>query len=364
MPSVHDAFRRLHLSPRFGMLVVVAGPALAASLAQAQPAPPLAPTGLVVGSGNFFSPIVADLDAAVAFYRAIGFEFDGEPANADANPQLRAMFGLPDARLRWQIGRAPPIESGVEIVEVTAADGRPVERRIQDPGAVMLMVAVRDVDATLARMKALGAPVVTRGGTPVTVMAPELRIVVVQDPAGHFVELMQPRTMPPHAPATANVVGVRVRHTVQDLESALALYRDALGLQGINRLQGSRRVPPYAAYGAVQDALGLGPDMIYRYAELVVPASGLVIELIEFKDMRRNTAPARLQDPGSTRMQLRVADIDAAAAALVQAGGTFISTGGAPLDLPAGNSTLRAGIVRDPDGLFFVLIQAPMLSVP
>jgi catechol 2,3-dioxygenase-like lactoylglutathione lyase family enzyme len=349
----------------FAMLVVVA--ALAASFAQAQPgsvpppgsvfAPPPAPTGLVLGSGNFFSPVVTDLEAAVAFYRAVGFEVDGEPANADANPQLRAMFGLPDARLRWQIASAPPMEGGVQIIEVTGADGRPVERRIQDPGAAMLTVVVRHVDVTLARVKALGAPVVTRGGAPLDVTAPDMRIVVVQDPAGHFVELAQPRIM--RVPGTANVVNVRVRHTVQDLESALALYRDALGLQGINPLQASSPVPPYVAYRPVQRALGLGPDMIYRYAELVVPGSGRVIELIEFKGMRRHAERARLQDSGSTGIQLLVADIDAAAAALIEAGGAFVSTAGRPLDLPAGGSTLKAGIVRDPDDLFLVLIQSP-----
>ncbi len=340
------------------MLVVAAGSVLTVNHAQAQPAPP-APTGLIVGSGNFFSPIVADLDAAVAFYRAIGFEVEGEPANADANPQLRAMFGLPDARLRWQIGRAPPIEGGVEIVEVKGVEGRPAERRIQDPGAAMLTVVVRDVDATLARLKALGAPVVTRGGVPLTITSPDLRIVVVQDPAGHFVELAQPRTMPLRARATSNVGGVRVRHTVQDLESALALYRDALGLHGDGLVHAAKRVPPYFANRTVLAALGLVPDDIYRYAELVVPASGLVIELIEFKGMRRNAERARLQDPGATRIQLRVADIDAAAAAVVQAGGTFVSTGGRPIELPVGNATLKVGIVRDPDDLFLVFIQAP-----
>jgi len=39
---------------------------------------------------------VASLEEAVAFYRdGIGFDVQGEPTNADANPQLRAMFGLP-----------------------------------------------------------------------------------------------------------------------------------------------------------------------------------------------------------------------------------------------------------------------------
>ena len=70
----------------------------AARPARARPAARPAPTGLVVGSGNFYSPIVANLEQAVAFYRdGIGFEVRGEPTNADANPQLMTMFGLPDA---------------------------------------------------------------------------------------------------------------------------------------------------------------------------------------------------------------------------------------------------------------------------
>lgn len=111
---------------------------LAADLAHAQLAAP-APTGLVVGSGNYFSPIVGDLEKAIAFYGAIGFQFQGEPSNADANPQLRAMFGLPDARLRYQIGRAASIAGGVEIIEVSKASLEPVSRSVQDPGAVTLV---------------------------------------------------------------------------------------------------------------------------------------------------------------------------------------------------------------------------------
>jgi len=114
---------------------------------------------------------------------------------------------------------------------------------------------------------------------------------------------------------------------------------------------------------------------------LNVPASGLPIELIEFEDGRRPQSPNvtvldvpasgvskellelkdghRPMSPGATQVQPGVADIDAAAAALVQAGGTFVSTGGKPVDLPAGDRTLKIGIVREADGLFVVLINAP-----
>ena len=144
-----------------------------------------------------------------------------------------------------------------------------------------------------------------------------------------------------------------MRHTVANLERSLALYRDALGLAG------NTQVPPYFGEPTVLDLLGLPHNTQYRFTMLTVPTSGLQIEFIEFKGARPPAQPAILANPGSTRMQLRVADIDAAVAALTKAGGTFISTGGKPLDLPAGNATLKVGIVRDPDDLFVVLIQAP-----
>jgi catechol 2,3-dioxygenase-like lactoylglutathione lyase family enzyme len=338
-------------------LVIGAAILFAAGLVHAQPAqnPPAgpAPTGLVVGSGNFYSPIVANLDEAIRFYRdGLGFEFQGEPANADANPQLRAMFGLPDARLRYQIGRAPGIQGGVEIIEVSSAGGQPLALDMRDPGTVMLQVVVRDIDATFARLKAVGAPVVTRSGKPVTLIPTALRSVVVKDPAGHFVQLLQPANAPATQPGTGDIRNVRVRHTVANLDRAVALYRDALGFQG------GGAPADYTTSAPVVDALGVPKRTKWRYAELTVPTSGLPVELIEFKDARR-PEPFEIADPGATRMQLRVAGIDAAAAALVQAGGRFISTGGKPLDLPAGQRTLKVGVVRDPDGLFVVLIDTP-----
>src|SRR5215813_6013830 len=126
--------------------------------------------GLVVGLGNFFSPIVSDLDKAIAFYRdGIGLDVQGTPANAEQNPALRNMFGLPDAQLRWIVGRPPAMRTGVEIVEIKKAEARPAERRLQDPGAFTLVLIVRELNPIIARLKAMGAPVVTTGGAPVDV---------------------------------------------------------------------------------------------------------------------------------------------------------------------------------------------------
>jgi hypothetical protein len=61
-------------------------------------------------------------------------------------------------------------------------------------------------------------------------------------------------------------------------------------------------------------------------------------------------------------MQLQVRDIDAAVAALRSAGGVVVSTGGGPVELAPGRNggpPTRVAIVRDPNNLFVVLIQAP-----
>jgi catechol 2,3-dioxygenase-like lactoylglutathione lyase family enzyme len=331
--------------------------AQAGAPAQTPATPPAGPppTGLVVGSGNFFSPIVGDLDKAVAFYRdGLGLDVQGAPANADANPALRDMFGLPDAQLRWQIGRPPAMRTGVEIVEISKAGSKPLDRRVQDSGAFMLIVFVRDVDATFARVKALGAPVVTKGGAPIGLPAgkPRYRVVVVKDPDGHFVEIVQ-ADQPPEtqAPPTANVIGVRVRLTVADVDKALAVYRDALGMK-------VRSVDEFKKDPDVNAMLGLA-DGQYRVAMLEVPTTGLIFEVIDFKGVDRKTVRGNIQDPGSTRIQLQVRDVDAAVDALKRHGGAVVSTGGTTVNLPGrGGATTKVAIVRDADNLFLVLLQA------
>jgi catechol 2,3-dioxygenase-like lactoylglutathione lyase family enzyme len=324
----------------------------------AQPSTPAgpAPTGLVVGSGNYFSPIVENLDKAVAFYRdGLGLDVQGAPGDAKENPALRNMFGLPDATLHWSIARTPALGGGVEIIEISAAGGKTVERSIQDSGAITLKATVRDLDATLARLKKLGAPVVTSGGAPVSIAigGQSVRLVTLKDPAGHFVELMQPAQLPEtQVPATANVLGVRVRLTVEDAEQTMRLYRDALGLKEV------AAPGEFRADATVLAALGMSGGQ-YRAGTLQVPTSGLLIDVLEIKGVDRRTGQDRIQDFGATRMQLRVRDIDAAIAAFVKVGGEVVSTGGKPLDLPAGATTLKVAIVRDPDNLFVVLIQAP-----
>ncbi len=332
------------------LLVIVA-----ALLSHSLPAQAPAPTGLIVGSGNFFSPIVSDLDEAIAFYRdGLGLEVPGPQGNADDNLPLRNMFGLPDAHIRWAIARPQGMTTGVEIVEIKDAGGRPLTRRPQDSGAFTLIVFVRDIEATLSRLKALGTTVVSHGGGPSTLPfgSQSARMVVVQDPDGHFVEIVEPEQAPDtDAPADANVYDVRVRLTVDDVERSMRLYRDALGLEAAGDARSGENPVISAALGVV--------GARYRFGMMQVPTSGLTFEVMDYANIDRDTVRGRIQDPGSTRMQLRVRDVDAAVAAFERAGGSVVSTGGKPLDLPIPNGSIKVAIARDPDNLFVVLIESP-----
>ena len=309
--------------------------------AQAPPSPP-AGDGLIVGAGNFFSPIVSNLDKAIAFYRdGLGLEVTGQPSNADENAPLRNMFGLPGAKLRWTIARPTGLTSGVEIIEITQAGGHALNRRIQDPGAATLARTVGDIDAVLTRLKALGATIASTGGG--LVGAGNVRMVLVREPDNHFVELFT-------AGRVAGPGQARVRLTVASLDRTVALYRDALGLKGnVGQAGGSL---------AFRKMLGVSRGQT-RVAAFEVPNSPVVLEFMEFLGVDRRTVRGDVQDPGSTRLQLRVRDLDAAVHAVVRAGGAVISTDGKPVELPAGRGgSIRAAMVRDPDNLFLVLIQS------
>jgi len=325
--------------------LAVAFVVLGAVTLAAQTPPASAPgDGLVIGAGNFFSPIVSNLDKAIAFYRdGLGLEVTGQPSNADENAPLRNMFGLPGAKLRWTIARPTGFTTGVEIIEITHAGGHALNRRIQDPGATTLAWTVADVDATLARLKALGAAIASTGGGLVNDAA-GVRMVLVREPDDHFVELFA-------GDRFAGPGQARVRLTVSSLDRTVALYRDALGLKGnVGQVGGSL---PF------RKLLGVSRGQT-RVAAFEVPNSPVMLEFMEFVGVDRRPVRGNVQDPGSTRLQLRVRDLDAAISAVVRSGGAVISSGGKPVELPAGRGgSIRAAMVRDPDNLFLVLIEAP-----
>jgi catechol 2,3-dioxygenase-like lactoylglutathione lyase family enzyme len=325
-----------------------------------QPAPNTAPAGdIVIGSGSF-SPIVSDYERSLRFYS----DLVGSPLPAtlpawNTDPALLNFLGVPTAQARFSSVRIPGSTLTVEIVEFKDIDRKPVQPRIQDPGAVRLILIVRDLNALLARLKTQGVPVVSIGGAPVTLTGSErAQAVMIKDPDGFFVELIQPYTLPEtNAPAASNVIGARFGLTINDTDQTLKVYRGLLGFP--------LQVDAAFANDKPLTDLVNTPGAQVRRSTAKIPGSAVQVEFLEFKGIDRKPIGARIQDPGATRLQLRVRDSDATVKALVAAGGSVVTTGGNGGTMLM--SGLRVAIVREPNNLFLVImtqVPRPAPAVP
>jgi catechol 2,3-dioxygenase-like lactoylglutathione lyase family enzyme len=329
----------------FGLLVL----ASASAAARGQSAP----TGEIVSSSGVISPIVADYDRSLQFYHGLlGLEAPA-PRIASAKdsppPPLLTLQGTPDGRMRWSHVTFPGTQWWAEPLEYTEVERQAVQPRLQDPGAATIIFRVRDVDTMSARLQQAGTPIVTPGGKPVMVDigASKGRALLVKDPDGHFVELVQPSAIAPDAPPT-DVIGAGVRLTIADTDKTVHLYRDQLGFQP--SVGGFTKNGGYAALTGLS-----GAEL--RLTMAPVPGEPrLAFEFVEFRGVDRRQVRARIQDPGSMKFQFVVRSLDAAAAKFVAAGGSVVSTGGKPIILGGAGPHL---IVRDPNNFYLILQQQP-----
>jgi catechol 2,3-dioxygenase-like lactoylglutathione lyase family enzyme len=304
------------------------------------------PGDVVIGSGSF-SPIVKDLDQSLAFYRAllgVTAPAPATPTAFGADPVLLNFLGTPKAQVRVGTVRIPGTAMNVEIIDFKDIERKPIQPRLQDPGAVMLILLVRDVDTLFGSLKKDGVRVVTNGGTPVNI-DDKNRAVVIQDPDGFHTELLQMNPLPETtAPANSNVIGARFALTVSDTNQTMRVYRDTLGFKP--------EVGEFATSKAWNDLMNT-PGAQIRRSSAQVPGSPLRMEFLEFKNIDRKPLGAHIQDPGATRLQLRVRDADTAVKALIAAGGEVITTGGngGPIDMRG----LHLAIVREINNLFLVI---------
>jgi catechol 2,3-dioxygenase-like lactoylglutathione lyase family enzyme len=89
---------------------------------------------------------------------------------------------------RWT-ARIPGTDFEVDLSDSRGNNRAPLSAGIHDPGAGVLRLLVRDVDAVLVRLKAAGVPVVSAGGEPVAIGA-NRNAVILRDPDGFFLQLL------------------------------------------------------------------------------------------------------------------------------------------------------------------------------
>jgi catechol 2,3-dioxygenase-like lactoylglutathione lyase family enzyme len=315
---------------------------LAGAIVGAQRSAPAAITGkgAVIGTGTF-TAFVENMDRSLGFFHDVfGMEVPPLPESGQrpynrANPQLFAMFDIPGARERHQSARVAGTRVSVEIMEVQDVDHRTVPLRVQDPGVATLVLIVRDLDATLARVKQAHVAIATPGQKPVTV-ADGARAVLIRDPDNRFIELRQPAASAA-ATSTSDITDLRLSIAVTDLDRTTKLYRDVLGF----------KVESDTDTG-IRALAGLSNASVRR-SRVQAPGSNLWIEFVEYKGVDRTPLRARIQDRGAARLQLRVQNIADMVSSMKQAGMTVVSQGGGPVPIPP---NFMGALVADYDNFF------------
>lgn len=311
---------------------------------------PDASKAAVLGTGTF-TAFVENMDRSLAFlHDAFGMEVPALPATGErpynrTNPQLFAMFDIAGAKERHQSARIPGTRVTVEIMEIQDVPHQTIPLRIQDPGTATLVLMVRDLDATLARVKQANATIETPGGRPVA-LADGTRAILIRDIDRRLIELRQLTSAAGTAP-TGDILDMRLLITVNDMDATKRAYRDVLGFT----VEGETA---FAADAPMRALTGLSTAEVKR-SRVQAPGSMLWIEFVEFKGVDRTPLRMRIQDRGAARLQLRVQNVDAMVATMKTAGLKVMSVGGVAVPIPP---NLKGALVADPNN-FFMTPYAP-----
>jgi catechol 2,3-dioxygenase-like lactoylglutathione lyase family enzyme len=236
-----------------------------------------------------------------------------------------------------------------ELTEFGNVDRQSNQRpEIADPGAPMMKIIVRDLDAIVKAAKSVNAPIVTTGAAPVRVATAigDARAIVMRDPDGYFVEAIQgaPSADSPDGPIIGAILGL----TIRDMNESLKYWNGLLGLE----LEADEA---FSKDSSTLDLMGLRPGASYRTAGGVISGSKVRLELIEIQGVPRKPFDLRVTDANACGMALRVGHIRELLAKIKAQSGRVLSRDG---ELVEWSDTIRNVFVKDPNGLNLELVGA------
>ena len=289
---------------------------------------------------------VEDLDTTLAFYRDV-FGLNGTPTDFP-NPAVPQLTNAPGVTLRLSMMRLP----GKMLFELTHFKGlerKPARAAYTDPGAGSIVLYVRDLDLAVANAKRVNAPIVTTGGAPVeiTTAKGKARAILLRDPDGFFVEVVQ-ETPAPGAPE-GNVHRVSLAYTMENAESTVKFYNGMMGLE----LAGPAA---FAKDPAMLKLTGAPTGTEFRKLTGVLPGPPADVEFTEFRGVPRTKFHLRVRDPGAPAMAIQVINLKGMVDEMRAAGVNLISANGQIVDF--GNGTHNI-FVEDPNGMNVELFERP-----
>ena len=304
-----------------------------------------------------------DVDKTLAFYQAV-FGTGGQ-VNPFASTGPQILTNSPGATLRVAMTQLKGA-FGFELTEFGNLE-RQLNKQpeIADPGAPMMKILVRDIDAIVANAAKVNAPIVTKGGAPVTASTPigNAKAIIMRDPDGYFIEAIQAtpaviaatdaipapagrRGQAAPAAPPSHIVGAIMGLTVRDMEETLKYWNGVLGME-------MPKADTFASDQAMLDLMGLPNGASYRISSGVISGSPARIEFVEIKGVPRKPFDVRVTDAMACGMALRVGHIRELLAKIKAQGGRVLSRNG---ELVEWSDTIRNVFVKDPNGLNLELV--------
>lgn len=291
---------------------------------------------------------VGDLDAACAFFQALGFEETSRDRRAGEG--FSALMGVKAASAEVALLRLGG--QAIELCAFTPAGcAYPAERTAADPWFQHFAIVVADMDGAHAAAMAAGAQTISADGP--VLLPPQtgsIRAWKFRDPEGHPLELSWfPQGVAPPAwrdpPAGRLFLGVdHSAIAVADISAGLAFY-EALGMSVVTR---------QVNVGPTQDRLDGLPTAEVEIVSISPAGGGPHMELLGYRQPppRPNADPPSPLDIAATRLILRVSGLERLLEVVQASGGAMVSDRLVMLE-----DGVLAALVRDPDGHLLELRQ-------
>jgi len=246
---------------------------------------------------------VNELGPTTSFYHDLfGIEIPASrPFAGDGPARLNNVDGL---TLNVVMATIMPVKLRMEFTEFHNVERKGKQALPTDPGAIQLVLHVRDLGAVVEAARKLNAPIVTTGGEPVkidTANGPR-RAIVLRDPDGYMVRVIEDTPEEATTPGQLQQ-GVALDVGVTNLPDTMKWYREDLGLDATGDTQ-------FKSDKAMTELVGAPAKSRYREASLLLPKSNAHLVFTEWRGMPRTKFHERVPDPGAGGFVAIVSDLN------------------------------------------------------